>query len=140
MDALGNKIYFRIPPENDNGDVEYKWRLWELSVVRRNELATQMLWRVNQTVNNSVLYILGVHDNGTVTGIDINVMTITVIELMDCASTVNLRFCIRWIKRVSHDHFWGVIQVFRDKERITDHPIPDYVTKYQYFCVDKSLE
>ena len=139
MDALGNKIYFRIPPENDNGDVEYKWRLQELSVIRRNELATQMLWRVNQTVNKSVLYILGVHDNGTVTGIDINVITNTVIELMDCASKIKLKFCIRWIKRVSPDRFWGVIQVCRDKD-ITDHPLPDYVTKYQHFYVDKSLE
>lgn len=129
MDVFGNKIYYKLPEENDNGNVEYKWCLKEVSNNRRIEIITQMNWRVHHSSDKgSVLYVVGIHDEGSVTGLEIDDLKCTIINLMDYASELKLRFCIRWVKKVSEHEkrYWSVVQIFIPGT-IPDHPIPDYL-------------
>jgi elongation factor 1-alpha len=63
-----------IPPEIEEKNIEYKWRLLNLTHDRIIKLATQMNWRLNEGEiyygNEEALYIIGVHDNGEIGGLD----------------------------------------------------------------------
>jgi GTPase len=55
---------YRLQPENDNGNCEYKRYLVNLNEYRLEKLITQMKWRLVEG-NNEAIYYLGVNDNGT---------------------------------------------------------------------------
>eukprot|EP00438_Fugacium_kawagutii_P021222 Skav220501 [mRNA] locus=scaffold4697:39089:54676:- [translate_table: standard] len=58
-----------LPPECDEGCVEYKWRLGPEHTHRRLErLATQMKFRLNEG-NGTAYYLLGVRDSGIAEGL-----------------------------------------------------------------------
>lgn len=54
--------------EDDEGDVEYKWRLTGISATRFQHLVTQMQFRVSEG-RGQCLYELGVSDDGTPRGL-----------------------------------------------------------------------
>ncbi|AAZ10810.1 GTP-binding protein, putative [Trypanosoma equiperdum] len=58
----------RLVKEDDNGNVEYKWRLTGVSAGRLEHLITQMRFRVGEG-NGQCLYELGVADDGTPRGL-----------------------------------------------------------------------
>ncbi|KAI6190258.1 hypothetical protein M3Y97_00097900 [Aphelenchoides bicaudatus] len=60
---------FRLPPENDLGNVEYKAHLVDPSAARLNHLATQMRWRLNEG-HGQAIYELGVLDDGQMYGLE----------------------------------------------------------------------
>jgi GTPase len=58
------RMDYRLQPENDNGNCEYKRYLVNLNEYRLEKLITQMKWRLVEG-NNEAIYYLGVNDNGT---------------------------------------------------------------------------
>jgi len=62
MDKFFNK------PEKDDGQIEYKWRLINLSPERLEQLATQMQYRLTEG-NGEAIYEIGLKDNGFPEGI-----------------------------------------------------------------------
>jgi len=64
FDTSNNKFY----PENQDGNVEYKWRLDTKNNLGQKKLLTQMMWRINEgyelTGIHHAYYLLGVYDNG----------------------------------------------------------------------------
>lgn len=57
-----------LTAEDDEGDVEYKWRLTDVSAARFQHLVTQMQYRVAEG-RGQCLYELGVSDDGTPRGL-----------------------------------------------------------------------
>ncbi|KPI90496.1 hypothetical protein ABL78_0426 [Leptomonas seymouri] len=57
-----------LTAEDDEGDVEYKWRLTGISATRFQHLVTQMQFRVSEG-RGQCLYELGVSDDGTPRGL-----------------------------------------------------------------------
>lgn len=55
--------------ENDLGNVEYKFKLVNLSEKRKQELKTQMRFRLNEG-KGQAFYVLGVRDDGRRTGLE----------------------------------------------------------------------
>ncbi len=55
--------------ENDEGNIEYKWRLDYKNEYSLKKLVSQMLWRLNEGNERygryEAHYLLGVYDNGT---------------------------------------------------------------------------
>ncbi|CAM38542.2 conserved hypothetical protein [Leishmania braziliensis MHOM/BR/75/M2904] len=66
-DAAG-VAYQSLIAEDDEGDVEYKWRLTDISATRFQHLVTQMQFRVSEG-HGQCLYELGVSDDGTPSGL-----------------------------------------------------------------------
>lgn len=60
---------FRLPPENDLGNIEYKVHLVEPSKSRLQHLATQLKWRLNEGQGEAI-YELGVLDDGRMQGLE----------------------------------------------------------------------
>ncbi|CCW60646.1 unnamed protein product [Phytomonas sp. EM1] len=58
----------RLLQEDDEGDVEYKWRLTGVTTERFEHLVTQMQFRVFEG-NGQCLYELGVNDDGVLRGL-----------------------------------------------------------------------
>ncbi|KAG5468286.1 hypothetical protein LSCM1_02265 [Leishmania martiniquensis] len=61
-------VYQPLTAEDDEGDVEYKWRLTGVSAARFQHLVTQMQFRVSEG-HGQCLYQLGVSDDGTPRGL-----------------------------------------------------------------------
>ena len=57
-----------LEPENVDGNVEYKLKLLDINSDRKENLITQMRRRCIEG-NGDCIYILGVEDDGTMTGI-----------------------------------------------------------------------
>jgi len=57
-----------LPPEPQDGNVEYKLKLVNPSDTRLDHLVTQMKWRLREG-NGEAIYEMGVEDNGVMTGL-----------------------------------------------------------------------
>ena len=55
-------------PECDEGNIEYKLKITPVTEKRKEELITQMSFRLNEGCGECI-YILGVGDNGELNGI-----------------------------------------------------------------------
>jgi GTPase len=67
-EPLKNYAKSTIPPEKDEGNEEYKLKLFDVSPERLENLATQMRYRIEEGKGDS-LYTLGVTDDGGVIGL-----------------------------------------------------------------------
>lgn len=134
MDKLGNKVVHTLPPEDPYGDIEYKWDLSDINRTKKIKVMTQMRWRIcEESETGSGLYVLGVHDNGQLTGIEYSRLIKTYIHLMSCAGEMNMSTCLRLIEKVGENNWWAVVQVFKrnicDTEipKVPVHPLPEYL-------------
>lgn len=57
-----------LPPEEEEGNIEYKLKLVNPSASRLEHLVTQMKWRLEEG-NGEAIYEIGVEDNGILTGL-----------------------------------------------------------------------
>ncbi len=67
-EKLENSAKSRIDPENDEGNKEYKLKLFDASPERVEQLITQMRYRVEEGLGEA-LYTIGVTDSGGVIGL-----------------------------------------------------------------------
>lgn len=67
-----------IPPESEDGNIEYKQRLDLKSLTKIKKMTSQMLWRLNEgkIINGraEAHYFLGIDDNGAIANIDENII------------------------------------------------------------------
>lgn len=138
MDPMGNLIYTTLPPEDDDGFIEYKWNLAKTDGYKNNKIISQMKWRVLQAGDNkSAIYILGIHDNGNLTGLSRAALNATYTTLADCASRARLCSCIMAYKNIPHtDKYWAVLQIFIYRKAHSDdipnaplQELPEYINK-----------
>lgn len=65
----GNELPATLPPEEEEGNVEYKLKLVNPSETRLEHLVTQMKWRLEEG-SGEAIYEIGVEDNGILTGLN----------------------------------------------------------------------
>ena len=74
--------------EKDEGNIEYKLKLINLDTETLNKRSTQMLYRVNEGSGEAIYYI-GVLDNGSVVGINIDEYNESIKNLKIISSNIN---------------------------------------------------
>ncbi|OLY83672.1 GTP-binding protein 2 [Smittium mucronatum] len=92
-----------LPPELDNcGNVEYKYKLINVSQKKIQHLSTQLLWRLSQGKGYAI-YQLGVLDDGTLKGISKAEMNQTLATLDKASKILKDTFILnaRW-RQISH--------------------------------------
>ncbi|XP_043250179.1 GTP-binding protein 2 isoform X1 [Colletes gigas] len=75
----------RLPPEPEQGNVEYKLKLINPSSQRFEHLVTQMKWRLREG-HGEAIYQIGVEDNGRLTGLTREDMKASLKTLNDMAA------------------------------------------------------
>lgn len=86
----------RLPPEPQNGNIEYKLKLINPSKQRLDHLVTQMKWRLNEG-DGECFYQIGVSDNGFLHGLnDIDMeSSMSTLKLM----AAQIGACVQVLKR-----------------------------------------
>ncbi|OMJ24658.1 GTP-binding protein 2 [Smittium culicis] len=83
--TITNESLISLPPELDTcGNVEYKYKLINVTKRKISHLSTQLLWRLSQG-NGEAIYQLGVLDDGTIKGIPESEMVETISALEKAA-------------------------------------------------------
>lgn len=77
-------------PENDNGNIEYKWKLCNIPSYKIAQLATQMLFRLTEG-NGHAEYYLGVTDKGDTTGILKSELNTTLYNLFESCKLLGVK-------------------------------------------------
>lgn len=135
--------YIQLPPESDTGWIEYKWCLTNVGVYKMNKLSSQMRWRVKQTRKRVAIYVIGVRDDGKVTGLNTTDFITTFLNLIDCAMRVGLYACLITMRRLPTGERWGILQVFKMRRTCnashtdTDVPVVPVVKLPEYLRVKK---
>jgi GTPase len=110
MDLLKYIQDYKFPPENQEGNVEYKCFLNQVSMEKINKLVTQMKWRLLQGLekyNQKIAYyVIGVYDNGNFANINIDKseQSIRVLENVSkqCNSRIEKIFVCKYYERFIH--------------------------------------
>jgi elongation factor 1-alpha len=79
-----------LSPEDNDGNIEYKWKLCDILPHKISQLTTQMLFRLTEGGGNAEYYI-GVTDKGTSVGISKNDMNTTLSNLFQCCKMLDAR-------------------------------------------------
>lgn len=77
-----------LPPEPEQGNIEYKLKLINPSSQRFEHLVTQMKWRLREG-HGEAIYQIGVEDNGKLTGLTKEEMKASLKTLKDMASRLS---------------------------------------------------
>ena len=54
-------MFIKFDPEVEEGNIEYKRKIYDLSDYRFEQLSSQMKWRINEG-NGEALYYIGIND------------------------------------------------------------------------------
>jgi len=76
-----------IPPEDDNGNTEYKLKLCSLTMFKVKKRTTQMAFRLTEGIGEA-FYEIGVHDNGERIGISYEECAETLLVLFHMAQSL----------------------------------------------------
>lgn len=88
----------RLPPEVEEGNVEYKQQLLEPAHDRLRQLTTQMHWRLNEG-GGTAFYELGVRDNGELFGLDESAMLCSLCSLARMCRVVHTEMALSTFRR-----------------------------------------
>ncbi len=107
----------RYPQENDIGKIEYKLILAEISEDRLQQLASQMKYRLEEG-GGEAIYVIGVSDDGSVIGLDMDEIgnTINVIERI--AGMINAKVVHKRLIEVKKSKYVAELLIRVHKEDI----------------------
>ncbi|XP_058507457.1 GTP-binding protein 2 [Solea solea] len=91
-----------LPPENEEGNVEYKLKLVNPTHYRFEHLATQMKWRLQEGRGEAV-YQIGVEDNGMLVGLSEDEMRASLKTLRRLAEKVGADITVLQEQEVDYD-------------------------------------
>lgn len=103
-----------LPPEDDNGNIEYKLRITTKCNKRIEQLATQMKWRLNEG-NGYAEYLIGVEDDGNIKNIsskDYNMSLKNIIKIIDI---IDAKIIDNSKIEVNDDFYYYKIKISADK-------------------------
>ena len=113
-----------FPPENEDDNIEYKWKLIDKNISRLNRLNTQMNYRLLNG-DGIAKYIIGIKDDGTCLGLSVKDMIISLKALIDIVNLnkkdiLKMRFLELY--KINKDQYISIIRIkkmLKNKSPIT---------------------
>ena len=93
-------MFFYLGPERDDGNIEYKLTLNNISEYKLIKYATQMKWRLAEG-NGICKYTIGLLDNGTIIGVNDTDLENTIHTLLLITKNIDVHILKYRIKRIS---------------------------------------
>ena len=97
IDLLNNKIKIgdKLPPEVEEGNIEYKLKIDPDSEDRKHSLSAQLVWRMyeGKRLYNTICayYIIGIYDDGTYGNLDIKSINYSIKNLKKIGNLANAK-------------------------------------------------
>lgn len=116
MDSLYDKSNNKFYPENQGGNIEYKWRLDTKNELGHKKLISQMMWRINEGYEiygeKKAGYLLGVYDNGKLGKLSVDELIKSINILKNIISKIELIILNEEIKQIndSYIYYCDIIQ------------------------------
>nr|AEX62484.1 putative GTP-binding protein [Moumouvirus Monve] len=83
---------FKLPPEKDTGNIEYKRTLLNCDEKKTEQYATQMKWRISEVRKLKAIYYIGVDDDGTIYGLSENELIESLDKFIEIANKIGASF------------------------------------------------
>ncbi|CAF1576726.1 unnamed protein product, partial [Adineta ricciae] len=91
-----------LPPEPQDGNIEYKLKLVDPNPDRLQHLITQMNWRLKEG-HGEALYAIGVEDCGTLSGVSHEELQASLVTLRKMADSLHASITILFERKVEND-------------------------------------
>jgi len=86
-----------LPPEDDSGNIEYKYKLCDLTMYKIEKRTTQMRFRLYEG-RGVAYYEIGVHDNGELIGIDMSECCHSILALFHMSKTLGAKLIVTKVR------------------------------------------
>ena len=106
---------FKILPEPQEGNIEYKQNICDLTIEKLEKYSTQLKFRLNEG-NGIAYYIIGIRDNGIINGLgrcQIIESIINFDKIQNNLNELSLKYNIYKLKQTS-DNYISVIKVINN--------------------------
>ena len=107
-----------LPPEIEEGNVEYKRKLTDIEPFREEQLTTQMKWRINEGEGEAIYYI-GVNDDGSIYGLSNKEFGISIKNLSKLSKKINAKI-YKLTKLFDNKKLYCKVKICFNKSNITD--------------------
>lgn len=87
---MNDKPFYKQPPEIEEGNREYKWKIPLLNTLRLEKFVSQMKYRLYEG-NGKAIYILGVLDDGKPIGTSQEELTVTIDQVLKVVKILNAK-------------------------------------------------
>ncbi|XP_012287777.1 GTP-binding protein 2 isoform X2 [Orussus abietinus] len=129
----------RLPPEPEQGNIEYKLKLINPSSQRFEHLVTQMKWRL-QEGHGEAIYQIGVEDNGRLIGLSKDEMKASLKTLTDMATRLGATTSILRERIASRKHKNSKIKKLDLEDRKVAEVLVKKLRKYDRVDQDSMVE
>lgn len=115
MKSLLNLKTSKLPPEIEQGNIEYKLKLVDPSLERIEHLITQLKWRFLSLIrlaegNGEAMYEIGVSDSGNLVGLNQKEMDASLATLRKMGAQLSAEMFILRTRKVDGNRFCAEIQ------------------------------
>lgn len=129
MDSLFDDSNNKFYPENQEGHIEYKWRLDTKNNLGHKKLLTQMMWRINEGYEmygeKKAGYLLGVYDNGNLGKLSVDELIQSINILKNITEKANLIIKNEIIKNINDSYVYycdiiqsKIIPIYKEKHLV----------------------
>lgn len=109
----------KIPPEKDDGFIEYKRNLDDCEGKKFNKYATQMRWRISENIKfNIAIYYIGVDDDGSIVGLSNNAVLLSTDKIIELATSIDAS--IKEIQLINIDSKYILKIILKNKKLINN--------------------
>lgn len=111
--------------ENDEGNIEYKWRLDYKNEMSLKKLVSQMLWRLNEGKENYGIYeahyLLGVYDSGKLGNLTKDELNMTINIFNTIVNKANAKIILEEFHQISTSNiYYCIIRLKEYEEKINE--------------------
>ena len=141
----------KFHPENDDGNIEYKWRLDTKTNDGIKKIISQMTWRLNEGYENSGIreahYLLGVYDNGELGNLTEKDLNITIDVFKQVVKNIDVEIITEIKKSILDSYIYyayiiknGEIQTKKEKNIcVIGDPQSGKTSLISYICYDINI-
>lgn len=124
MDTIFDKSNNKFYPENQEGHIEYKWRLDTKNELGHKKLISQMMWRINEGYElygeKKAGYLIGVYDNGNLGELSVDQLITSINIFKDLLKTTDVKIISEEIKMINTSYIYYANIIKEDNIKINE--------------------
>jgi hypothetical protein len=124
MDSLFDKDNNKFYPENQEGNIEYKWRLDTKNELGYKKLISQMMWRINEGYElygeKKAGYLIGIYDDGSLGELSVDQLIKSINIFKDLLKTIDVKIRDEEIKMINTSYIYYANIIKEDNIKINE--------------------